>query len=115
MDDKTENNLKSKKTWKRLIYIILYAICFNVAEIVLAAIAIVQFFSTLITGAPLNQLQRFGTALGQYIHELVDFLTQASDNKPFPIGNWPEEKVVSSTNEDSDDDSTIVVTPAPPK
>ena len=111
MDDKTEDNLKSKSTWSRLLYIILYAICFNVAEIVLAAIAIIQFFSSLITGTPLHQLRTFGTALSEYIKQLVEFLTYASHDKPFPVGEWPKEKALAK--EDEDEDGTVIITPTP--
>ncbi|MEP3247573.1 MAG: DUF4389 domain-containing protein [Sneathiella sp.] len=110
METQTEQNLKSKSTWGRLLYIILYAICFNVAEIVLAAIAIVQFFSSLITGAPLKQLRSFGTALSDYLRQLADFLTYASDAKPFPVGPWPTERHIDEANEDGDD--TIIISPA---
>ncbi len=110
MDTQTEQNLKSKSTWGRLLYIILYAICFNVAEIVLAAIAIVQFFSSLFTGKPLKQLQSFGTALSDYLRQVADFLTYASDEKPFPIGPWPAERHIDEDEKDNDD--TIIISPA---
>ena len=106
MDKSTEDNLKSKTTWKRLLFIILFSICFNVAEIVLAAIAIVQFFSSLITGAPLAQLQKFGTSLATYLKEIADFLTYARNDKPFPIGQWPKERKIHTT-----DNEDIIVTP----
>ncbi len=106
MSSKTEENIKSKPTWTRLLFIILYAICFNVAEIVLATIAIVQFVSSLITGEPLPQLQKFGTALSTYLKQLSDFLTYAKNEKPFPIGSWPEERDV-----DTKKDEDVIITP----
>ncbi len=106
MATRTEENLKSKSTWTRFLYILLYAICFNVAEIVLAAIAVIQFFASLFTGAPFHQLRTFGTALSEYLKQLADFLTYASDEKPFPVGDWPAEREI-----DREDDDTIIITP----
>lgn len=105
MEKRTEKNLKSKTTWNRLLYIILFAICFNVAEIVLAAVAIVQFASNLITGYPLRSLQEFGTSLSVYLKQIADYLTYASDNKPFPMDQWPQERKIDPEQDD------IIVTP----
>lgn len=110
MEKHTEENLKSKSTWNRLLFIILFAICFNIAEIVLATIAIIQFLSSLITGNPLRQLQNFGTSLSSYLKQVSDFLTYASDEKPFPIGEWPEER-----KDDINKDEDIIITPAKKK
>ncbi len=104
MEKQTKENLKSKPTWNRFLFIILYAICFNVAEIVLAAIAVIQFASSLITGYPLRPLQEFGTSLSVYLKQIADFLTFASDDKPFPMDQWPQERPIKN-----DDD--VIVTP----
>ena len=109
MEKRTEENLKSKTTWNRFLYIILFAICFNVAEIVLAAIAIVQFASNLITGRPLRSLQEFGTSLSVYLKQIADFLTYASDDKPFPMDQWPQERKIDPDQED------IIITPVKKK
>ncbi len=106
MDSQTTENLKSKTSWSRLPYIILYAICFNVAEIVLVATAVIQFVSSLVTGAPLPKLQKFGTSLSTYLRELADFLTYAKKDKPFPVGNWPKERDIDDETSD-----TIIITP----
>lgn len=91
MADDTRENLTKSSTWIRLIYIVLFSITFNVAELVIAVITVVQFFTVLLSGGdPNKRLQDFGRTLGAYLRELVAFLTYESDDKPFPVGPWPE-------------------------
>lgn len=87
-------NLKEKLTrpsiWFRLVYMIVFAIAFNVAEIVIFAIVIFQFFATLFTGQPNAQITRFGRNLASYIQQIVCFMTFATEEKPFPFSSWPD-------------------------
>ena len=91
MAESTRDNLTKSSTWMRLIYIILFSITFNVAEVVIVVITVVQFFTVLLSGGdPNKRLQDFGRTLGAYLRQVVSFLTYESDDKPFPIGAWPE-------------------------
>ncbi|PHQ71352.1 MAG: hypothetical protein COB93_03400 [Sneathiella sp.] len=89
MTDNVKDNVKSKSTWTRLLFIILYAITYRVASAVLFAITIIQFIKALITGEPFAQLQAFGGSLAEYNKEVVAYLSYQSDKKPFPVGPWP--------------------------
>ncbi|MDA0261551.1 MAG: DUF4389 domain-containing protein [Proteobacteria bacterium] len=86
---KTQRPFTDRHTWERLVYTLLFAIAFNVAEVVLWAIAVVQFLFKLFSGAPNSQLCGFGQSLGTYIYEIILFLTFRSENKPFPFASWP--------------------------
>lgn len=83
------DNLRRGPTWIRGLYMVLFAVLFNVAEIVLAAVAIFQFLAQLATGGVNRRLQAFGGNLAAYLQEIIAFLTYASDDKPFPVGPWP--------------------------
>ena len=89
MTTHVRDNLGRGGTWIRGLYMLLFAILFNVAEIVLAAVAIFQFLAQLITGGVNRRLQTFGANLAAYLQETTAFLTYASDDRPFPIGPWP--------------------------
>ena len=89
MTNDVKANVKSKSTWTRLLFIILFAITYRVASVVLFAITIIQFIKALITGSPFPQLQSFGGSLAEYNKQIVEFLSFQSDDKPFPIGAWP--------------------------
>ena len=86
----TKKNLTNPKTWLRLVYIILFAIAFNVAEVVIVAVVVAQFLFELITGQPNEQMRSLGRSLGGYASEIIAYLTYHSDDKPFPFGPWPE-------------------------
>ncbi|MDF2367570.1 DUF4389 domain-containing protein [Sneathiella sp.] len=113
MTDDVKTHVKSTTTWTRLIYLILYAIIFRVASIVLFAITIIQFIKALLTGSPFGQLQSFGGALAEYNKQLVAYLSYQSDEKPFPVGPWPPQTPPESGSKASDD--VIIVAEEQPK
>ncbi|GLQ05525.1 hypothetical protein GCM10007924_07460 [Sneathiella chinensis] len=118
MDTSLKENLQSGKTWKRLPLILLYALCFQVAEIVLAASTIIQFLFKLVCGAPLKRLSNFGAGLAAYLRQVSAFLTYSSNDKPYPLGDWPgngTEMPASSADHapDDDEDETVKHTPDP--
>ncbi|MDH3335106.1 MAG: DUF4389 domain-containing protein [Rhodospirillaceae bacterium] len=88
MDDSTKKHLADTKTWTRIIYIILFAIAFNVAEFIIAAITVVQFFTVLFTGRRNDRLAEMGGSIGEYLSEVTAFLTYNSDHMPFPVSDW---------------------------
>jgi hypothetical protein len=90
MDETRKKNLTDIKTWMRLVYMILFVVAFNVAEIVLGAVVLAQFLFQLFTGRPNERLRTLGQGLGAYIYEIIVFLSYHSDDKPFPFGHWPE-------------------------
>lgn len=91
MEDQTRNNLTNKETWMRLIYIVLFVIAFNIAEILIAIITVVQFFTVLFTRASNPRLQTLGGDLGEYIRDVVGFLTYRTDHMPYPVSDWGNE------------------------
>ena len=88
MQDQTRDNLSDKSTWMRLIYIVLFAIAFNIAEILIAIITVVQFFTVLFTKSPNARLQTLGGDLGTYIRDVTAFLTYQSNHMPYPVSDW---------------------------
>ena len=85
MDKNTSGNLKEESTWLRFVFIILFAILFNLAELVLTAVVVVQFLSTLVRGKPVSQITVFGQNLSTFLYEMLLFLTFKTDDMPWPI------------------------------
>ncbi len=76
--------------WVRLLFIVLYVVLWQVAEIVLGVTVVVQFLWTLFGGAPNPSLRDFGQRLGVWLHQVVDYLTYVADERPWPCGlDWP--------------------------
>ncbi len=90
MEQETKDNLTIRNTWMRVVYMILFAVIFNIVEFVIAVVAIVQFLSTLFTGKVNQQLQALGQGVGAYVNEITQFLTYHTDDKPYPFAPWPK-------------------------
>lgn len=74
----------------RGLYMILFAIAFEISEIILFFTAILQFFWLLFTRHPNELLKRFGLSLSQWLAATAQFLTCNTEEKPFPFAPWPE-------------------------
>ncbi len=91
MSQNLKENVTRSSIWLRLISMIVLAIAFNVAEIVIFAVVIFQFLVTLFTGKPNSQLRQFGSNLARYIQQITSFMTFGTEEKPFPFSSWPDE------------------------
>ena len=81
---------REESVWLRLVFMVLFAIIFNVAEFVLAVIAVVQFLCKAISGKVLTQGLVFGQNLATYVYEIMLFLTFRTDEMPWPFAPWPD-------------------------
>lgn len=90
MSDNVKDNLKSKATWKRGLYMLLYAIFYTLAEIVLFAIIVFQFLLKLFTGETNERLRKLGQGLSTYIYQILQYLNFNSEYQPYPFGAWPK-------------------------
>lgn len=76
--------------WVRLLFIVLYVVLWRLAELVLAVTVLLQFLWTLFGGSPNPSLRDFGQRLGTWLREIVEYVTYASDERPWPFGrDWP--------------------------
>ena len=85
----TKGNMTQRSIWIRLIYMIVLAIAFNVAEIVTFVVVVFHFLANLFTGQPNDRLVRFGRSLARYLQQIIVFMTFATEEKPFPFAPWP--------------------------
>lgn len=90
MSNDIKENVKQKSIWVRGLYMILFALFYSIAEIVLFATVIVQFFVKLITGDTNSRLLKLGQSLATYIYQIIQFLTFKSEYQVYPFGAWPK-------------------------
>lgn len=90
MDEQLKENVTSGKTWMRFLYIVLFALFFKLAALILGVLVVVQFVFTLFKGIDNSRVRAFGSSLAQYMFQTISFLTYNSDEKPFPFSDWPE-------------------------
>ena len=88
-DPKT--NVTRGATWLRGLFMLLFAVIFNIAEILLGVIVVFQFLHVLVTGAPMPRLVGFGESVGRFIYQILRYLTFNTEDRPFPFADWPGE------------------------
>lgn len=118
MSNDIKDNLKQQSTWMRGLYMLLFALFYSIAEIVLFAVVVFQFLLKLFTAETNPRLQKLGQSIATYIYQIIQFLTFNSDYQPYPFGAWPRgeprsgkqsaqsndnaEKIEQDTNVDGD-------------
>lgn len=100
MDQQLKSNLTSSKHWFRLLFMLFYGVCLQVAFVVMTAVVCIQFLFALISGDDNRQLRAFGNSLSQFIFQSFQFLTYNSEEKPFPFADWPEADAVDDIEEE---------------
>lgn len=84
-----KENLRARATWTRGLFMLLFAVIYGVAELLLLAVAVFQFASVLLSGRPNERLAIFGEELGRFFYQVICYLTFRADDKPFPFSDWP--------------------------
>ena len=113
MDQQLKSNLTSSKHWFRLLFMLFFAVCLQVAFIVMTAVVCIQFLFALITGEDNRQLRAFGDSLSQFIFQSFQFLTYNNEEKPFPFSDWPEADVELAEFEEVDEEAVYEASEAP--
>jgi hypothetical protein len=95
MDEQFKANISDQSIWQRLCFMVLFAVIFNIAEIVILAIAVVQFFTKLATGRVNLELRALGPRLGRYLAQIVAFETFHTEQRPYPFAPFPKDDQVN--------------------
>lgn len=83
-------NIKRGSTWMRLVFMIICAMLYQVAEFVVGVVIVVQFFWVLFTGATNPGLVETGQSLSTYAYQVLRYLTFNTEERPFPFDlRWP--------------------------
>ncbi len=91
--DDLSHNVKSRSTWLRFAFMLLFAVILYVAGIVLFAVSAIQFLFKLFSGESNARLTRFGASLARFLEEVARFLTYGTEVMPFPFSDWPAGEV----------------------
>jgi hypothetical protein len=83
-------NGERRETLIRGLLIILFALIYSIAELVVGAIVLLQFGFVLITGERNAKLLELGARTSAYIYQILQYVTFNSDLRPFPFSDWPE-------------------------
>lgn len=98
MNEESKSKVADANEWLRLLFMLLYAtVVFYVIKFIVAVILVVQFLSTLITGASLERLRVFSAQLSAYGYQILQYVSYNSDDKPFPFSDWPSGRALVET------------------
>jgi hypothetical protein len=92
MNNEIKENLKRQTIWLRGLYMLMFALCYSIAEFVLIAVVVAQFLLQLFTGNNNPRLLQLGQSLATYIYQVLQFLTFNSNYLPYPFAEWPNGK-----------------------
>lgn len=105
MQPEVKQHLTASATWIRGLYIVIFAVIFSIAEVVLGAVVVFQFLLTLFTSETNARLRAFGLSLAAFIYQMVAFMTFNSDERPFPFAPWPDGAMPSGEQKAGSEDS----------
>ena len=88
MQQDINDNLKKISTWKRIFFLLVFAVIVGLVRILLWAVILLQVASALLTGAPNQNILKFGSQLSAYLYHILLFLTYNTDKLPFPFSDW---------------------------
>lgn len=90
MSDNKKQGLATEVFWLRIIFMLLFLLAYQVAEILLGLSILLQVIFVAITGEKNLFLQQAGAGLSRYAYQVYRYMTYNSEEKPFPFASWPE-------------------------
>lgn len=88
-DSEIKRNVRQRSTWIRLVYMLILAMAWTIAEIVFIAVVVLQFLMMLFTGKTVDNLAVFGRNLAEYMAQIVRYQTFVTEELAFPFTAWP--------------------------
>lgn len=88
--EEIETNGRKRSGFVRVLYTLLYLVIGRFISMVLFVIAITQFIYIWLTGEPNDKILHFTEDLAEYSKQLVSYVGFNTDEKPWPVGDWPD-------------------------
>jgi hypothetical protein len=85
----TPTTVPKRNIWLRALFMLLMACLLHLSGSVLFVVTVIQFVLVLLSDTPNARLVAFGRSMGIYFRQIVDFLTFATEEVPFPFSEWP--------------------------
>lgn len=84
-----KDNITDPDFWLRVLYTLLFAVAWQIIELLLGLLLVLQIGFRLFTGQPHTDLAGLGNSLSQYAWQIGRYVTGASEMKPWPFIEWP--------------------------
>ena len=92
MNDNIETPVNKRNIWVRGFFMLLMGLALHISGTVLFFISLIQFVLMLMNDTPNVRLASFGRSLARYFQQIVNFMTFATEEIPFPFNDWPTDK-----------------------
>jgi hypothetical protein len=89
MNDTPDTPINRRNIWIRALFMLLMALAYQVTGTVLCIVTVIHFLVMLMNDTPNARLVSFGRSMGRYLQQIVDFLSFATEEIPFPFNDWP--------------------------
>lgn len=73
----------------RVLWMLVFLLVWQVAQLVLGGLVLVQLIYRLVYGGPNGGLMNFGDTLSQYLAQIGRFGSFHTEQKPWPFADWP--------------------------
>lgn len=74
----------------RAIWMLVFFFVWQLAELALLLVVVVQLIMRAVKGRVDESLQAFGDSLSQYVAQIGRYGTFNTDRKPWPLSDWPQ-------------------------
>ena len=87
--NESPNQTQRESIILRVLWMLVFLVVWQLAELLLGGLVLVQLIYRLIYGAPSASLMNFGDSLSQFLAQIGRFGSIHSDQKPWPFADWP--------------------------
>lgn len=92
---KLNQSMGSADFWLRMLYTLLLALAWQVTELLLIVVVILQIGFRVVTAKADPRLAEFGGSLSAYAAQIGRYVTGASEQKPWPFMEWPTDNTAA--------------------
>ena len=104
MDHKTKATLTNLDTWKRGLFMVVFALISGVAKFIVTLVSVFQFITLLFKGEVNQAVIPLGQNISTYLYQITLFLTFKTDEMPFPFFDFPDGTPEANINEGNKED-----------
>ncbi|MBK7493413.1 MAG: DUF4389 domain-containing protein [Nitrosomonas sp.] len=89
MNEEIKQRIQKRENWQRGLFMFFFMFIYGFSNSLVIGILFFQFVTLILTGKTNEFLLGFSQSLSIYIHQIINFLTFNSEQRPFPFSTWP--------------------------
>ncbi|MER0217196.1 MAG: DUF4389 domain-containing protein [Nitrosomonas sp.] len=89
MNEEIKQRIQKRENWQRGLFMFFFMFIYGFSNSLVIGILFFQFATLILTGKTNEFLLGFSQSLSIYIHQIINFLTFNSEQRPFPFSAWP--------------------------